>query len=97
MGTITPDLVARLLRALLDLGLVDRIDQSLTSHRLIRETNRQHVEAEPEVDQHAVVLAGLVDVATNLHPCCQWRTRSGVWLPCHDNSVSVRTRELSAP
>ncbi|QFZ21190.1 tetratricopeptide repeat protein [Saccharothrix syringae] len=65
-ASITPDALARLLRALLDLGLVDRGDQAVGLHRLIRETNRRHVGAEPGAEQHAAALARLVDAASGL-------------------------------
>jgi tetratricopeptide (TPR) repeat protein len=64
-AAITPDHLAELLRVLLDFGLVDRADEALTLHRLIRETNRHHAEAEPDIGAHATVLAVLVDAATD--------------------------------
>ncbi|MEV6871588.1 tetratricopeptide repeat protein [Amycolatopsis sp. NPDC051128] len=63
-ATTTPDRLRQILRVLLDLGLVDRINQTLTVHRLIRETNRHHAEAEPDLGQHVAALATLVDAAT---------------------------------
>ncbi|MFE9750130.1 tetratricopeptide repeat protein [Saccharothrix saharensis] len=68
-ATVTPETVARLLRVLLDLGLVDRTDldgpQALTLHRLVRDTNRHHAAAEADADQRVTALVTLVDAATS--------------------------------
>ncbi|WP_170184897.1 tetratricopeptide repeat protein [Saccharothrix texasensis] len=77
----TPETVSRLLRVLLDLGLVDRADlpdrQAVTLHRLIRDTNRHHAAAEPDVHQHAIALVKLVHAATRTPPIAQeaWSRR----------------------
>ena len=65
---ITPAALARQLRALSDLGLVDQTaigeEQALTLHQLIRDTNRYRAGLEPDLEQYAGALVTLIETAT---------------------------------
>jgi tetratricopeptide (TPR) repeat protein len=66
---ITPESIARLLPALLDLGLVDRAEldgrQALSLHPLVRDTSRQQAGSELDVDQHISTVVELLSATTD--------------------------------